>query len=269
MVRTIRVALFICGELTPKLMANHGNMLTIYQRWLTNSLPRYSGVRLVMHGYDAPGMIYPNELQLSRYHAVMLTGSRAPSPLRMRLVQMLVGCLASDAGGDEPWIKRLVTFVQHVGDEHPQIKIYGAYPQGNLGPLLLICRSFWGICFGHQIVNRALGGIVQRNANGWELGPSIVHTTDIGKILFGVDKLVRYPHSFRVNFASYTCLNSRNFSRYIKIMFHSHPSRPFYLQAGSICWDPRITQTTMALSSFIHKTLTSQIILVISWGTSM
>ncbi|KAL9709620.1 hypothetical protein Ac2012v2_007359 [Leucoagaricus gongylophorus] len=227
MVRTIRVALFICGELTPKLMANHGDMLTIYQQWLRNSLPRYSGVRLVMHGYDAPGMIYPNELQLSRYHAVMLTGSRASSPLRMRLVQMLVGCLASDAGGDEPWIKRLVTFVQHVGDEHPQIKIYG-------------------ICFGHQIVNRALGGIVQRNANGWELGPSIVRTTDIGKILFGVDKLVR------------------NFSRYIKIMFHSHPSRPFYLQAGSICWDPRITQTTMALSSFIHKTLTSQIILVIS-----
>jgi len=72
----------------------------------------------------------------------MLTGSRASSPLRMRLVQMLVGCLASDAGGDEPWIKRLVTFVQHVGDEHPQIKIYGTYPQGNLGPLLLICRSF-------------------------------------------------------------------------------------------------------------------------------
>jgi len=130
MVRTIRVALFICGELTPKLMANHGDMLTIYQQWLRNSLPRYSGVRLVMDGYDAPGMIYPNELQLSRYDAVMLTGSRVSSPLRMRLVQMLVGCLASDAGGDEPWIKRLVTFVQHVGDEHPQIKIYGTYPQG-------------------------------------------------------------------------------------------------------------------------------------------
>lgn len=172
--RTIRVALLICGELPQTLVASHGDFHAIYQRWLKNSLPRYPGTRLVMHGYDVARMKYPKESQLSKYDAVMLTGS------------------PSDAWADEPWVNRLVSFVRHVGDEHPHVKIYG-------------------ICFGHQIVNRALGGTAQRNTKGWELGRTTVHTTDVGKMLFGVDKLeLQQIHQDHVPISSFPSSLSSN-----------------------------------------------------------
>lgn len=42
-----------------------------------------------------------------------------------------------------------------------------------------------GICFGHQIISRALGGECVPNGGIWELGPTPIHLTDIGKQLFG------------------------------------------------------------------------------------
>ncbi|KAF5359720.1 hypothetical protein D9756_003063 [Leucocoprinus leucothites] len=45
-----------------------------------------------------------------------------------------------------------------------------------------------GICFGHQIVNRALGGGAEPSGT-WELGPTTVHLSDVGRSIFGVDQL--------------------------------------------------------------------------------
>ena len=48
-----------------------------------------------------------------------------------------------------------------------------------------------GICFGHQIIAHALGAECVLNVlNGepggvWELGPTKIHLTEIGKQLFG------------------------------------------------------------------------------------
>ncbi|KXN88516.1 Putative glutamine amidotransferase-like protein C13C5.04 [Leucoagaricus sp. SymC.cos] len=150
--RTIRVALLVCGELAQNVVAKHGDLLSVYRRWLNKSLPRYSGARLVMHGYDVTQMKYPKEPQLPQYDVVMLTGS------------------PGDAWGEDPWIRRLVSYMQHVGDKHSNVKIYG-------------------ICFGHQIVSRALGGTVQRNAQGWELGSTTVNMTKVGQMLLGAQEV--------------------------------------------------------------------------------
>jgi GMP synthase-like glutamine amidotransferase len=47
-----------------------------------------------------------------------------------------------------------------------------------------------GICFGHQIICRALGGEVGRNPNGWEIGPTTLKTTPVGRLVYGVNKIV-------------------------------------------------------------------------------
>lgn len=61
-----------------------------------------------------------------------------------------------------------------------------------------------GICFGHQIIARALGARVDRSTDGWEVAVNAIDLTEAGKELFGRDSLVQitsYPlftSSFRM-----------------------------------------------------------------------
>lgn len=48
-----------------------------------------------------------------------------------------------------------------------------------------------GICFGQQIVARALGAKVERNAGMWEVSVHQFDLTPAGQKIFGVDELVR------------------------------------------------------------------------------
>lgn len=50
--------------------------------------------------------------------------------------------------------------------------------------------SLVGICFGHQIIARALGAEVRRNAGAWEVSVDLVKLTPDGQKIFGVDNLV-------------------------------------------------------------------------------
>jgi len=47
-----------------------------------------------------------------------------------------------------------------------------------------------GVCFGSQIVARALGGAVVPNRGIWEIGVTDMQTTYMGKLIFGVEKMV-------------------------------------------------------------------------------
>jgi GMP synthase-like glutamine amidotransferase len=48
-----------------------------------------------------------------------------------------------------------------------------------------------GVCFGHQIVGRAMGVKVGRNPDGWETAVHAVNLTPKGKEIFQKDSLVR------------------------------------------------------------------------------
>lgn len=50
-----------------------------------------------------------------------------------------------------------------------------------------------GVCFGHQIVGRAMDVGVGRNADGWEAAVNNVQLTKKGQELFEVENLVNPP----------------------------------------------------------------------------
>jgi GMP synthase-like glutamine amidotransferase len=57
-----------------------------------------------------------------------------------------------------------------------------------------------GICFGHQIIGRALDQKVGRSDRGWEVSVTLMQLTAKGKELFGVEELVsssKHVHSSR------------------------------------------------------------------------
>ena len=78
-----------------------------------------------------------------------------------------------NAFDDTPWIVRLVDFTKAVLAQD-RVRIIG-------------------VCYGHQIVGRALGAKVARSESGaWEVSVCAVQQTEKGKELFGgKDELVR------------------------------------------------------------------------------
>jgi GMP synthase-like glutamine amidotransferase len=73
---------------------------------------------------------------------------------------------------DVPWINRLVEFTQEVLAQD-RVRLLG-------------------ICFGHQIVGRALNVKVGRSDQGWEIAVCDMDLTNEGKKVFGRDKIVSF-----------------------------------------------------------------------------
>ncbi|KAK3297394.1 class I glutamine amidotransferase-like protein [Chaetomium fimeti] len=86
--------------------------------------------------------------------AVLITGSRA------------------SAYDEDEWVVRLAAFVRRLLDE---------------GRVRVI-----GVCFGHQIVARALGARVAPSPAGWELSVTEVRLSEEGRAVFGGESLNIY-----------------------------------------------------------------------------
>ena len=74
-----------------------------------------------------------------------------------------------------PWIVRLVEFVKTLLGQR-RVRVVG-------------------VCFGHQIVGRAMGVKVARSERGWEASVCEVQLTGTGREVFGREKLVLISHS--------------------------------------------------------------------------
>lgn len=75
---------------------------------------------------------------------------------------------------DDPWIVKLVNTVRSWINTK-RIRIIG-------------------VCFGHQIVGRAMGAPVSVNEDGWEVSVSNIELSKEGKALFGLPRLVCTMH---------------------------------------------------------------------------
>ncbi|KAJ7472275.1 class I glutamine amidotransferase-like protein [Mycena galericulata] len=163
------IALLVCDTPSPPIRAAHGDYPAMFTALLRDAqrgaAPRSKegvveldpeeedsekerGWRL--DAYDVVhAMAYPTAAQLAGYDGVIITGSKA------------------SAYEDVEWVDRLVGWVASVAVD-PGVKIVG-------------------ICFGHQIVARALGGRCVPNGTTWEVGPTRVALTPLGREVFGVE----------------------------------------------------------------------------------
>lgn len=142
---TVKIALLKCGDLKGKAYEQNGGYNEIYNNWLRASIPNPLLQKFTLDSYDVVREVYPNE---DLYDCIILTGSVA------------------SAHEDSPWINKLARYIAYVTGNKPHIKIVG-------------------ICFGHQIISRALGGECVPNGGIWEIGPTSIQLTEIGKQLFG------------------------------------------------------------------------------------
>ncbi|EGN94380.1 hypothetical protein SERLA73DRAFT_188231 [Serpula lacrymans var. lacrymans S7.3] len=147
-----RIALLICDTPALSVRKKHGDYIQVYNDYLRNSLPRPELVsQLNVDSYDVVDkQEYPDD-DIS-YDAVVMTGS------------------AASAYQNLEWINKLIAYVKRLVEEKPEVKIFG-------------------ICFGHQIVARAVGGECVPTDGLWEIGVTEMQLTDVGKKVFGVDSI--------------------------------------------------------------------------------
>jgi GMP synthase-like glutamine amidotransferase len=69
------------------------------------------------------------------------------------------------------WVNKLCAYVKKIYEEYPSKKIIG-------------------ICFGHQIIARALGGKVELNEKGWEMAVRQVNLVESAKKVFDLKRPV-------------------------------------------------------------------------------
>ncbi|KAF8154701.1 class I glutamine amidotransferase-like protein [Crassisporium funariophilum] len=179
---TTRIALLVCGGLTGKPLALNGNYYDIFLRYLQASKPNPQ-TSFTLDPYDVVHeMTYPNE---DDYDSIMLTGS------------------AASAYENIEWTNKLVGYISRVADTKPHVKLIG-------------------ICFGHQIVARALGGECVPNGGRWEVGPTPIELTDIGKQLFGNHDTLNIQQMHRDHVPS------------VPLNFHLLASSPVSLNQGMV-----------------------------------
>lgn len=100
---------------------------------------------------------------------------------------------------DDPWILKLVEYARQAIDTG-RIKVVG-------------------VCFGHQIIGRAMGARLGRSDQGWEVAVTEVDLTDKGKAIFQLDKMVSSLSLLFTIACANTHLSCSGFIRCIATLF--------------------------------------------------
>lgn len=152
----IRLAILECGSPPPKANAKFGGYAGCFKNLLSASCDHPSSPLkysdLSISVYDIEN--HPeNYPSLDSIDAILTTGSK------------------HDSYRDDAWIVKLVQFNQEI------------LKQGRVRII--------GVCFGHQILARALGARVGKSDRGWEVSVLDMQLSTKGKEIFGKETLVR------------------------------------------------------------------------------
>ena len=151
--RPLRIAILENDTPLEGTRAKYGGYGGVFKTLLNSAaadLPGFSPDNLVLSTYD---VVTKQEYpSLDDVDAILLSGSR------------------HNSFDNDPWILKLVDFVK------------SAFDGGRVRVI--------GVCYGHQIVARALGGKVGRSDQGWEISVTAIDLTKRGQEIFGRPALV-------------------------------------------------------------------------------
>lgn len=156
----IRLAILVTDQPLPQIAAKLGPFDAIFTTLLRNACvsldpPQTLDSQLALTSHDVV-----NAAPDAGYpdpgsiDAVLITGSRAA------------------AYAEDAWVVRLVEYVRLLL-EGGRVRVVG-------------------VCFGHQIVARALGARVAPSPKGWELSVTEIELSEEGRRVFGGEKLVGF-----------------------------------------------------------------------------
>jgi hypothetical protein len=150
--KPIRLAILLNDTPQPKTLARVGNYKAVFSELLTAACaPESLESQLTITSHDVV-----NDLDsypaLEDVDALLLTGSK------------------HTAFEDDPWILKLVEYTKKALDSG-RVKVIG-------------------VCFGQQIVGRALGAPLGRSDKGWEVAVTESKLTEKGKEIFQMEKMV-------------------------------------------------------------------------------
>ncbi|SPN99694.1 related to P.aeruginosa anthranilate synthase component II [Cephalotrichum gorgonifer] len=147
----IRLAILEADVLAPTTAARYSNYTGLFTSLLTSAL--------------APSALAPR-FAIARHHIFKDTSAY---PALEDVDAVLVTGSKQSAYQDDEWILALVDYVRRA-IEGGRVRVVG-------------------VCFGHQIVGRAMGVGVGVSEAGWELAVTEVDLSEEGKKVFGLEKM--------------------------------------------------------------------------------
>ncbi|KAJ4990260.1 GMP synthase [Stagonosporopsis vannaccii] len=192
----LRIAILQCDQPPPDVVALYGKYDRIFTTLLESAAP---GV-----GLDPKA-----DLELSAFDVV--TAQEYPSLEHVDAV--LISGSKHNSFDNDAWILKLVAFTEKLLQQD-RVRVIG-------------------VCFGHQILGRALGAKVGRSDNGWEISVLPVELTAKGKEIFQQDSLAihqmhkdivfDYPPGVEKLGASPRCLTQGMYAKGRLISVQGHP----------------------------------------------
>lgn len=135
----LKLAVLVCDSTIPSVEREEGTYERIFTTFLSSANEALgASYKLIIDGFDVYDDQYPEDISV--YDGVILTGSN------------------SDAFSDDDWVVNLTDYISGLVNSFKRTKVIG-------------------ICFGHQLLARALGGIVERSPEK-EMGSTAVSVVD-------------------------------------------------------------------------------------------
>lgn len=152
----IRIAILECDTPLPGTKARSGGYGGVFTALLQSAISASS--------------LTEDDLKLSIYDVV----TKQAYPGLDSIDAILISGSKYNSFDNDPWILKLIGFVKECFQKKVRVI---------------------GVCFGHQIVGRALGAKVGRSDDGWEIAVTAVDLTKRGQEIFGRPTLVCFATS--------------------------------------------------------------------------